>query len=250
MVDGPLTDRDFARSRTSYSMSRVLVALRPHLNPCANSKLLDIGCGFGGIAAAIRDEFGIAEAYGVDIDPAVIEEANAKGVRARQWDIQEVPLPFEDRHFHLITCFGVLDYLRSYDDVLLEAQRLMTDNGIIAISLPNLAAWHNRLFLALGYQPRDVEVSHTHVVGAHPYYRTIGDDVPTGHIHTATTYAFQQLMKRLGFIEIATHGLQPHRDSTGFSAFGWLDRIASRRPSLARRFLYIGRKNGQQQRGR
>jgi SAM-dependent methyltransferase len=149
-------------------------------------------------------------------------------------------LPYGDATFDLVSCFGVLDYMTRFDDVVREFSRVLRPQGVVAISLPNLASWHNRVALALGYQPRDVEISSTRAVGIAPYYSS---RVPVGHIHAPTTRAFRELMVLMGFGEVCTVALRPANVRPPV-ALRVLDAVLGRSPSSARRFLYVGRRVG------
>jgi methionine biosynthesis protein MetW len=151
-----LTANDFERSQTSFNMADVTAALRDLIDT-GHGRLLDVGCGFGGIAATLAREFELSDVYGLDLDPRVIAEAQEKGLHAIQHDLNEAPLPYPDDAFDIVTCFGVLDYFPYFDDPIVEVSRVLRAGGLVVVSLPNLASWHNRLSLLLGYQPRDVE---------------------------------------------------------------------------------------------
>lgn len=64
---------------------------------------------------------------------------------------------------------------------------------------------------------------------------------PAGHIHTATVRAFTDLMAFHGFRLVRISGGRP----TMRTVKPWLDavdRLFTRRPTLARRFYYLGQK--------
>src|SRR5437867_4322044 len=191
-----ITARDHDRSQTTHMLPYLYEALRP-LRGRSLGRLLDIGCGFGGLTRLVADHLRIAEAHGLDVDAVALEEARDKGVVTRRVDIREGRLPFSENSFDLVTCFGVLDYLPDFDPMLREIYRVLQPGGYALISLPNLAGWQNRLFLLLGYQLRDVEVSRERVVGVHRWYAS--DSHPVGHIHTVTVGAFRELMEHHGF---------------------------------------------------
>jgi ubiquinone/menaquinone biosynthesis C-methylase UbiE len=200
--------------------------------------LLDVGCGYGGVAASLAYELDAREVYGIDIDPDVIAEAEAKGVRAQCIDASAGDLPYDDASFDLVTCFGVLDYMPSFDGVVRELSRVLRPGCLVVISLPNLASWHNRLALALGYQPRDVEICNAQAVGIAPFYKSAA---PVGHIHTPTTRAFREFMALMGFAEVSTVALRPENSRPAL-ALRMLDAVFGRTASLSRRFLYMGRR--------
>lgn len=235
-----LTANDYRRSCTSSNLPAVVDALSMAVDGAHPRALLDVGCGYGGIAASLGDALGVAEVHGVDIDEAVIGEARAKGVDAVRADVGSSPLPYVDGAFDLLTCFGMLDYLPWYDVAVHEFSRVLAPDGIVAVALPNLASWHNRLALLLGYQPRDVEFCRVRTVGVVPFYRSA---VPVGHLHTATTRAFREFMSLMGFDEVRTHAIRPmNRMKHVPTPLRMMDALFGRFPSASRRFLYIGRR--------
>jgi ubiquinone/menaquinone biosynthesis C-methylase UbiE len=233
-----LSANDYERSCTSFSLPEVAAALAAVMNGRTPAALLDVGCGYGGIAASLKDTLGIEQVYGVDIDEDVLGEARGKGVDAVQADVSSEPLPFDDGAFDVLTCFGMLDYLPWYDVALREFSRVLVPGAVIAIALPNLAAWHNRLSLLFGYQPRDVEFCSVQTVGLAPVYRAA---LPVGHLHTPTTRAFREFMTIMGFDEVRTTALRPMNNPTPLP-FRVIDALVGRFPSASRRFLYIGRR--------
>jgi SAM-dependent methyltransferase len=236
-----LTSNDLERSCSSHFLDDILAHPARNAN-LLHGDLLDVGCGFGGIAAALRDDFGLRSATGIDIDPGVVKEAAGKRVDVRVWNIEKTPWPLADAAFDVISSFGVLDYLPAYDDAISELRRLLRPGGVVVLSLPNLASWHNRLALLAGYQPRDVEVSRRYVVGVHPHYRRTAP-APVGHVHVPTADAFRELMRLYGFADVSLRGLRA-RNPTSDRVIGRLgrsvDRAFSKRAQLARRFLYVG----------
>ena len=236
-IPGHISDADRERSATASGLPELVEALQPLIDLPVR-RMLDVGCGFGGLSKFIGGQLGADEVHGVDSDSSVVPEAQSKGVLAQQVDVETTDFPFPDDHFDFVSSLGMLDYLPTFDPVLREIRRVLRPEGHVLISLPNLASWHNRMALLLGYQPRDVEISDALLVGALPYYN---HDAPSGHIHTATVRAFTELM--------AFHGLEPVR-VTGASFMTRsaprlliaVDRLLSRRPTLARRFFFLGRK--------
>jgi SAM-dependent methyltransferase len=232
-----LTANDYARTCTCFSLEPVTRVLRDATAGGRVAALLDVGCGYGGVTATLASALGISEVHGVDIDPDVIGEACGKGVAALRADVA-AGLPYPDVAFDLVTSFGMLDYLPWFDGALAEISRVLRPGGLAAIALPNLASWHNRLALLLGYQPRDIEFSATQAVGIAPYYRSAA---PVGHLHAPTTRAFRAFMDVMGFEEVRTIGLRPDNDPPP-PAVRALDRVLGSRPTTARRFLYVGRR--------
>jgi SAM-dependent methyltransferase len=233
-----LTDNDRERSATASGVESLLRSVEGIPDGMCNA-LLDVGCGYGGLARIVGDRLGAREVHGVDIDQQVIGEAREKGVAARCVDVEHERLPYDSDSFDVVLSLGMLDYLPTFDGVLSEIRRVLRPNGYVLLSLPNLASWNNRLALLLGYQPRDVEISERSIVGALPHYR---NDVPAGHLHTATLRAFRDLMVVHGFLEREVVGGSWLTRNVS-TPLALIDRLFSRRPSLSRRFFYLGQKD-------
>lgn len=236
-VDRWLTENDRDRSATVTHVKDLVRALAP-LQGLELQRMFDIGCGFGGLGALVSAHLGIDEVHGIDIDPTALPEARSKGIEARQIELGVQPLPYPDEFFDLIMSLGMMDYLPTYDAALAEMQRVLRPGGYILVALPNLASWHNRLVLFLGYQPRDVEISCQKLTGLMPWYR---NDTPTGHIHTATVGAFSELMAHHGFQRVRITGGRPGGRKKRLLLQA-IDAIFSTRVTLARRFFYLGTK--------
>jgi len=101
---------------------------------------LDLGCGTGPYLQILA---GLArEVVGVDVAPAMIEEAtrnlpaglgNVSLVVASVFD-----LPFPDDHFDVGVCVGVLEYFNDPVSVLRAAFRVMKPGGTIVFTVPSV----------------------------------------------------------------------------------------------------------------
>lgn len=228
------TDNDRSRSATVTHVPDLVRALEP-LRQLKLPRMLDVGCGFGGLGGFVSEHLGIPEVHGIDIDPGVMAEARSKGIKAQLVELGKQPLPFPERHFDFIMSLGMMDYLPTYDAAIIELHRVLRPGGYVLVALPNLASWHNRLMLLMGYQPRDVEISEHRLTGLMSWYR----DRPTGHIHTATLGAFEELMAYHGFTRVRVTGGSPGGRRKGRLVRA-LDAMLSRKVTLARRFFYLG----------
>jgi SAM-dependent methyltransferase len=233
-----LSGQDYSRSYTGRMLPSVEAALSLVDRRSPVRRSLDIGCGYGGMSKLIGERFSIDDIHGVDLDGEAVKVAVGRGVQAQQWDLNRLPLPYDDGTFDIVTSFGVLNYLSNLDGVLLEAHRMLSEGGHLIVALPNLLSWHNRVMTLRGYQPRDVEISSRVLAGVHPRYRR---QAPVGHVAGVSTVAFKELAEHLGFETVGVIGAAP-AGSNANPAVSLLDKLAARRPALARRFVYVGRK--------
>ncbi len=99
------------------------------------------------------------------------------------------------------------------------------------MSTPNLAAWHSRINLLLGYQPYQCEVSFYYHVGT-----VVELDWANRHIRVFTLQALKRLFQKHGFETLAVAGA-PSEHVSEVKKLGWLpmilDDFFSRFPSIA-----------------
>jgi methionine biosynthesis protein MetW len=142
------------RSDTSSHM-QIVEAIAP------GSRVLDLGCSQGLLAAPLREK-GVA-VVGVDVRPAseVAEELEAYYQRDLE---QPLELP-TGRVFDYVVVSDVIEHLRNRTELLRSARRYLREGGRLIISTPNVALWFYRLSLLIGrfeYGPRGV-LDETHV---------------------------------------------------------------------------------------
>jgi SAM-dependent methyltransferase len=235
---------DLSVDRGTSAQARALGDLDRMLDELARrapapGALLDLGCGMGGLTAHVGERLGICKVFGADYDPERLVVAARRGVRPMRIDLDQDALPLETGSVGLVTSFGVLAYLRLYDNTLSEAARVLEDGGWLLISMPNLGSWANRLALLFGFQPHSVTVSeHRRVgtVGGRGKRKPSQNTPPL--LHGATLRCMRDLLDELGFDVVVTRGFTP----PGRSRRRLADRVAVRFPSLARRFLILARR--------
>lgn len=99
-----------------------------------NLSLLDLGCGTGLGANALRNITGWR--VGVDISPKMVDKAREKGLydALAVADIVEY-LAASRRNFDLITAFDVLVYMGDLNSLFMNAHAKLNDNGYFSISV-------------------------------------------------------------------------------------------------------------------
>jgi ubiquinone/menaquinone biosynthesis C-methylase UbiE len=178
--------------------SKIISFLNSRLHE--KERMLDLGCGYGGLTILMGKLLGIRELYGIDIDDNRLQVAKSRGICAFKLNLEEERFPFPDNYFDLVTTFGVLEHLKFYDNVIAEAYRVLKEGGLFLISTTNLASYVNRMALLLGYQPRNLEISRQKLVGIMGVYKSVYKEIQTaGHISSPTLCALRQLLESYGF---------------------------------------------------
>src|SRR5205085_10921846 len=103
--------------------------------PAPGEKVLDVGCGTGTLALALKSRMGTGEVNGVDASPEMIEVAKEKAAKAgSEFDFQVAlieAIPFPDATFDLVTSSLMLHHLP--DDLkrtgLDEIRRVLKPGG-------------------------------------------------------------------------------------------------------------------------
>lgn len=103
-------------------------------------RVLDIGCGTGGLTAALAADYGAAAVIGIDVEPTTCAAAAAmaakRGVTDRV-EIREVepgPLPFPDATFDLVFSKDSIVHIPDKEALAAEVFRVLRPGGIFAAS--------------------------------------------------------------------------------------------------------------------
>lgn len=200
----------------------------------APSKLLDVGCGDGGFTQLMDQTLHAKALYGLDISKEAVKLAVKNGINAQCLDVDEGFFPYDDRCFDFIYCGHLLELVLNPDHLVKEMKRVLSSQGIMIITHPNLGAWASRLAIAMGRLPFYSRVSTEVELGKFLTPPRPGNS--TGFIRLFTTHAFRHFLK--------FHGLE------GKKVFGIgeeaipsillpLDFVLSRFPSLAFHNIWI-----------
>ncbi len=162
--------------------------------PASNmeSRLLDIGSGAGVGAELIARTAGIAHVTCIDLSFPALHEVRKRGFSPLVASAEGLKLPFPDHTFNIVVLDEVIEHLVDTDSIMAEIHRVLTPDGQLLISTPNLAAWFNRLALLFGIQPAFSEVSFKKVYGRP------GSGL-VGHLRLFTRRALIQFVEDNGF---------------------------------------------------
>jgi len=133
------------------------------VTPCRIA--LDLGAGTGSDLRLVREAHPQARLFGVEWSPANQEVLRAQGITALALDLERDPLPLDDGSVDLIVTNQILEHTKEIFWILHEITRVLAQGGTLVVGVPNLAAAHNRILLALGHQPSVIRSASAHVRG-------------------------------------------------------------------------------------
>ena len=109
------------------------------LNPPPGSRMLDIGCGKGRHAQAIAEKG--FDVTGIDISPAMIEEAGKLEKDNLHFYVHDMRLPFRINYFQYVfnffTSFGYFNTLREHQDAIRTMCAALKPGGCLVIDYLN-----------------------------------------------------------------------------------------------------------------
>lgn len=183
-------------------------ALRPDLaiiaaNVQPVTRVLDVGCGDGALMAALRDQRG-CDARGLELDPADVAAAMARGLSVVQGDADSDLADYPDASFDYAILSQTLQTTRRPDWVL---DQLLRIGRRAFVSFPNFAHWRVRTSLLFG--------------GRMPVTRLLPVAwYATPNIHHVTVDDFRALVKARGIIVEESWFLSgDQRTGSGFANF-------------------------------
>ena len=148
-----------------------------------NAKVLDIGCGEGGLIKQLEDNIQ-ANTHGIELSPDLTRKAIADGLSVVQGDAEKDLDQYSNQSFDYVILSQTLQAMVKPRDVLIELLRI---GGKAIVSFPNFGHWRIRLQLTLlGKMP---------VTKGLPYAW-----YETPNIHFFTIKDFQNLCKELNII--------------------------------------------------
>ncbi|MBL9133247.1 MAG: class I SAM-dependent methyltransferase [Verrucomicrobiaceae bacterium] len=108
----------------------VLESLRARLRP--DARVLDAGCGTGGLLARLRG----FDAFGCDISPAAVELCKGRGLP--QILVADVhAMPFDEASFDAVLSLDVLYHAQVDEDrTLAEMRRVLRPGGLLVLNVP------------------------------------------------------------------------------------------------------------------
>ena len=104
-----------------------------------NKKVVSIGSGPG-----VDIKFLVAknEVHAIDISEKVLSMARSLGMHTHSLDLNNIKqLPFEDQSVDIVVATDILEHLFDPLKLLIEARRILKENGFAIFSVPNHFFW-------------------------------------------------------------------------------------------------------------
>jgi ubiquinone/menaquinone biosynthesis C-methylase UbiE len=138
--------------RTAVNSARFLIDhLQPHM------RILDVGCGPGSISCNLAQLVPQGSVLGVDVAPAVLEQATANAAAKELQNINFQPgnilegLPFPDHSFDVVFTHQCLVHLADPVKAMREMKRLCRIGGIVASREGDIHIWYPRSDILDGF---------------------------------------------------------------------------------------------------
>ena len=102
------------------------------LNPVANTRVLDVGCGCGGLGLILLKEYGISDYTGIEINPDAANAAIEMNSRARIFNADFLTFASPDvreESYDLVVSLSCIDWNVGFDIALPKAYRYVRPGG-------------------------------------------------------------------------------------------------------------------------
>jgi len=113
-----------------------------------NSEVLDVGCNTGLLGKQLLRKKVIVD--GIDINPKLIKIAQKHYRHTYIRDLYHPHLNIPHHRYDYIVLSDILEHLPAPDKVLLDIHKYLKPNGMVIVSLPNIARLEIRLKLLFG----------------------------------------------------------------------------------------------------
>jgi len=110
--------------------------------PSFPARLLDVGCGNGDLLVRMRSLGWDVEA--VDLDPAAVQTARARGLEVHQGDLRSQKYP--SNCFDAVTMAHLIEHVYDPPRLLREAHRILKPGGTLVLLTPNSESLGTHLY--------------------------------------------------------------------------------------------------------
>jgi ubiquinone/menaquinone biosynthesis C-methylase UbiE len=144
-----------------FGASQIEFALKDIEN--ISGRVLEVGCGAGGMAKAIKYYRPDLDVVGIDISKKAINQArkDPSGVKFSCGDAYKIP--FKDKSFDAVLMFDLLEHLDDPLKSLLEIRRVLKPDGIFSAFVPiegSIFSIHKLIDRLFGFTPKKKYAGH------------------------------------------------------------------------------------------
>jgi homoserine O-acetyltransferase len=136
-----VAEREEAARRADYAMIARWVK--------HGARVLDLGCGDGGLLAYLAAERN-ATGYGIEIDDEGVRASIDHGINVLQSDLESGLAGFEDASFDVVILSQTLQAMRHVEEIVAEMLRVGRE---AIVTFPNFGHWSHRLQILAGRMP-------------------------------------------------------------------------------------------------
>jgi len=215
-------EKHYGRNPTPARIKAVAKALAPKLGQ--KTRWLDIGCGNLDTSIALIEELkrlGVTSEItvtGWDVSNTAVHAVRARDYNAEVRDVSTCEIAETDQGaWDVVLFLEVLEHLVDTDTTLRNIHSLLAPKALLVLSVPNLAAWYNRILLLVGFQPHGTEVSYApYRFGLQFMGRVLGEEpgvaaTAVGHLRSFTLRALRELLAYHGFAVRKVIGISNHK---------------------------------------
>jgi methionine biosynthesis protein MetW len=112
-------------------------------------QVFDLGCGDGTVGALLKDNYRIT-IDGCDISEVAVDRAQNHYRTVHQLNIDNKDIPVESESYDIVICTDVLEHTLSPGHPLTEVRRILKNDGVTVISVPNYGFIRYRINSVMG----------------------------------------------------------------------------------------------------
>lgn len=132
------------RHRVHSVLKRVLLN---EISRVPSARILDVGCADGMVGKLTGKPELVT---GIELNPILAAKARRSYERLLEIDLDAPPIPLGDETFDIVVAADVIEHCKNDRAVMGELRRLLRKNGLLVISLPNIAQFIFRFKLLFG----------------------------------------------------------------------------------------------------
>lgn len=134
--------KSFSTLLSNFSLSRLINNIKKYKKM---GRLLDIGYGDGSFLYKVKNEG--FEVFGLDVSSEAFKIVNEKmGFNRNIFNCELEDCKFPDNYFDVITLFHVLEHLPDPKKTLYEIEKIIKNDGILIVSVPNIDSFIFKVF--------------------------------------------------------------------------------------------------------